>query len=75
MEMLYRELPNATVITISVHTAMERHHHRKIVLNRLCEQKYLFNAAPLCWLSDRPQSVEDSNGFIGPATLRRRKTD
>lgn len=73
MEMLYRELPNTTVITISVHGNLEKHHHRKIVLNRIREEKYLFNAAPLCLLSDRPHS---DNGHSTPQYApRRRKTD
>jgi putative ATP-binding cassette transporter len=75
MEMLYRELPNTTVITISVHGTMEKHHQRKIVLNRIREDKYLFNAAPLCLLSDRPHTPQDdSNPVVVPIT-RRRKTD
>lgn len=63
MEMLYRELPNATVITISVHAAMERHHQRKIVLNRVRESKYLFSNAPWCSLADRPQDGREIEGM------------
>lgn len=54
MEMLCREFPNATILTISFHTALEPFHHRKIVLNRIKEEKYLFDAAPFCYLEDRP---------------------
>lgn len=75
MEMLYRELPNATVITISVHASMEKHHHRKIVLNRIRETKYLFNAAPLCLLSDRPDANGDEDAGEATVPPRRRKTD
>jgi len=42
MEMLQRELPNSTLITISFHTGLERFHQRKIVLNRSQEDKCLF---------------------------------
>lgn len=58
MEMLCREFPNATIITISFHTALERYHHRKVVLTRIKEKKYLFDTAPFCLLKDKP--VEDS---------------
>jgi putative ATP-binding cassette transporter len=34
LEMLARELPDATVLTISFHPGLEPLHHRKIVLNR-----------------------------------------
>lgn len=42
METLQRELGNACIITISFHPGLERLHQRKIVLNRLCDEKYLF---------------------------------
>jgi putative ATP-binding cassette transporter len=42
LEMLQRELPNTGMLTISFHPALERLHHRKIVLNRVREKKYLF---------------------------------
>ena len=42
METLQRELGSACIITISFHPGLERLHQRKIVLNRLCEEKYLF---------------------------------
>jgi vitamin B12/bleomycin/antimicrobial peptide transport system ATP-binding/permease protein len=44
MEMLQRELSNACIITISFHPGLERLHQRKMVLNRLCEEKYLFRS-------------------------------
>ncbi len=44
METLQRELGNACIITISFHPGLERLHQRKIVLNRLCEEKYLFRS-------------------------------
>lgn len=47
MDMLRRELPNATIITISFHPGMERLHDRKLVLQRLEEKKYLFERAPV----------------------------
>lgn len=74
MEMLHRELPNATVITISVHAGLEKHHHRKIVLNRIREEKQLFNTAAVCLLSDRPHNSHDE--AEEPAVpVFRRKTD
>ncbi|MFT3929115.1 MAG: ABC transporter ATP-binding protein/permease [Spongiibacteraceae bacterium] len=45
MEILLRELGNACIITISFHQGLEQLHQRKIVLNRLCEEKFLFNGA------------------------------
>jgi hypothetical protein len=78
--MLHRELPNATIITISVHTGLEKHHQRKIVLNRIHEEKQLFNTAALCLLSDRPHDIDEKNGHE-PATYAaatpgwRRSTD
>jgi len=41
MEMLLRELPNSALLTISFHTGLERFHHRKIVLNRVSDDKCL----------------------------------
>lgn len=77
MEMLHRELPNATVITISVHAGLEKFHQRKIVLNRIPEEKYLFSAASLCLLSDRPQNGYEKNSLPDGLTVPalRRKTD
>ena len=46
MEMLHRELPNATLITISFHPGLERFHQRKVVLNRAQEDKCLFTPLP-----------------------------
>jgi putative ATP-binding cassette transporter len=41
MEMLERELPNATIITISFHSGLEPLFQRKLVLNRLREVRLL----------------------------------
>jgi putative ATP-binding cassette transporter len=59
MEMLRRELPNATLLTIGFHPGLERFHRRKIVLNRVREEKYLFQDAPACLLTDRPLSFHE----------------
>jgi hypothetical protein len=45
------------------------------VLNRIRETKYLFNAAPLCLLSDRPGTNGDEDAREAVVPLRRRKTD
>jgi putative ATP-binding cassette transporter len=42
LEMLRRELPDTALLTISFHPALESLHHRKIVLSRLRDKKYLF---------------------------------
>ena len=42
LEMLHRELPNSGMLTISFHAGLDALHHRKIVLNRLPEEKFLF---------------------------------
>ncbi len=42
LEMLHHELPNSALLTISSHAGLEALHHRKIVLNRLAEPRYLF---------------------------------
>ena len=42
LEMLQRELPDTALLTISFHAGLEDLHHRKIVLNRVREKKYLF---------------------------------
>jgi putative ATP-binding cassette transporter len=46
LEMLQRELPDITMLTISFHPALERVHQRRIVLNRAREKKYLFEGRP-----------------------------
>jgi putative ATP-binding cassette transporter len=43
LEMLHHELPNSAVLTISFHAGLEPLHQRKIVLNRLREERWLFN--------------------------------
>jgi putative ATP-binding cassette transporter len=44
MEMLQRELPNSALLTISFHPGLERFHHRKIVLNRVSDDKCLVDS-------------------------------
>ncbi|HQQ74546.1 MAG TPA: ABC transporter ATP-binding protein/permease, partial [Pseudomonadales bacterium] len=74
MEMLHRELPNATVITISMHASMEKHHQRKIVLSRLTDEKYLFNADSQCLLPVRREAPHaDAEVLLAP--VLRRKSD
>jgi hypothetical protein len=41
--MLHRELPGATLLTISFHAGLGVLHHREIELKRLRETKYLFD--------------------------------
>ena len=43
LEMLYRELPNATLLNISFHPDLEDLHHRTLVLTRMSETKMLFD--------------------------------
>jgi len=42
LEMLQHELPDSALLTISFHSGLEPLHHRKIVLNRLAEERFLF---------------------------------
>ncbi len=42
LEMLQHELRDTSLLTISFHSGLERLHHRKIVLNRLTEDRFLF---------------------------------
>lgn len=51
MDMLYRELPNATLLTISFHTGLERHYQRKILLNRPEQDRYLTCGSSQCSLT------------------------
>jgi putative ATP-binding cassette transporter len=51
LETLHRELPDTTLLTISFHPGLEKLYHRELVLNRLRDEKYLFegrrrNGAP-----------------------------
>lgn len=41
MDSLHYKLPNSTVITVSFHPGLERYHSRKIVLNRIGEDRFL----------------------------------
>lgn len=56
-ETLRRELPNTGVLTISFHAGLEPLHDRKLVLNRLRDERYLFQDALMCDLRDRPLDV------------------
>jgi putative ATP-binding cassette transporter len=47
LEMLQRELPDAAMLTISFHPGLERLHHRKLVLTRLRERRFLGSAQPV----------------------------
>ena len=40
-DLLYRELPGTTIITISFHEGLEHRFTRKLVLARLAEEKFL----------------------------------
>ena len=74
MEMLHRELPNATVITISMHAGMEKHHQRSIVLSRIKDEKYLFSDDRQCLLPVRREDVHaDAEVLLTP--VLRRKSD
>ncbi|MBA4356329.1 MAG: ABC transporter [Desulfovibrio sp.] len=42
LEMLYRELPSATLLNISFHSGLKKLHHRSLVLSRVGEAKLLF---------------------------------
>lgn len=43
LEMLHRELPNATLVYISFHPGLRALHHRTLVLSRVREMKVLIN--------------------------------
>jgi len=53
-EALRRDLPNTALLTISFHAGLEALHDRKLVLNRLREERYLFQTATLGTASERP---------------------
>lgn len=42
LEMLFRELPNITLLNISFHPGLRKQHHRTLILNRSEETKVLF---------------------------------
>ncbi|ACO76964.1 ABC-type transport system permease and ATPase component [Azotobacter vinelandii CA] len=50
LEMLCRELPDSTLLTISFHPGLEPHHTRKLILNRQAEPRFLSCASELCAL-------------------------
>jgi putative ATP-binding cassette transporter len=52
LEMLQRELPDATLLTISFHPGLERLYHRKVVLTRVPETRYL---------PDEPRATEPAS--------------
>jgi putative ATP-binding cassette transporter len=66
MEMLRHELPDATIITISFHSGLESLHHRKLVLNRLREPRFL---------RDQPMSGHESTGEALPTAQPTGATD
>jgi putative ATP-binding cassette transporter len=43
LEMLHRELPNATLLNISFHPGLRKLHHRTLILSRAHEAKVLLN--------------------------------
>lgn len=43
LEMLHRELPNATLLNISFHPGLRQLYYRTLVLSRVHEAKVLFN--------------------------------
>ncbi|RJG13309.1 ABC transporter ATP-binding protein/permease [Pseudomonas cavernicola] len=47
MDMLHRELPSATLLAISFHTGLEPYYQRKLLLNRLPQEKFLSSSAPV----------------------------
>lgn len=47
MDMLHRELPNATLLAISFHTGHERYYQRKLLLNHLPQEKFLSYSTPI----------------------------
>ncbi|MEZ5495149.1 MAG: SbmA/BacA-like family transporter [Pseudomonadales bacterium] len=73
MEALYKNLPAASVVTLSKHDSLEKHHQRKIVLNRFPEAKYLFSEDNQCLLPAVREPVQDDEVLLVPEM--RRKTD
>jgi putative ATP-binding cassette transporter len=53
MEMMRRELPNTTQLTISFHHDLEHHYSRKLVLNRVDEPRLLVCSTDQCQLRKR----------------------
>ncbi len=50
LDMLRRELPDATLLSISFHSGLEHHHTRKLVLNRQAEPRVLVCSTDSCAL-------------------------
>lgn len=50
MDMLHRELPNSTLLTISFHTGLEPYYQRKLLLDRLPQEKFLSCSTSACAL-------------------------
>jgi putative ATP-binding cassette transporter len=53
LEMISRELPNTTQMTISFHTELDHHYSRKLVLNRQVEPRILTCTTDHCQLRKR----------------------
>lgn len=53
MDMLQRELPNSSLLTISFHGGLDRHYQRKLVLNRPVVDKFLSCSTPVCAIKPR----------------------
>jgi len=47
MDMLHRELPNATLLAISFHSGLERCYQRKLLLKHLPQEKFLSYSTPI----------------------------
>ncbi|MFO1348081.1 MAG: ABC transporter ATP-binding protein/permease [Pseudomonadales bacterium] len=73
MDKLYQELPSAGVITLSRRESLEKHHHRRIVINRLQTAKYIFNTDDQCLLPAVREDIKEDEILLVPAM--RRKTD
>ncbi len=52
MDMLHRELPDATLLAISFHTGLEPYYQRKLLLNRLPQDKFLNGSRPVFTLRE-----------------------
>ncbi|MBF7730613.1 ABC transporter ATP-binding protein/permease [Pseudomonas sp. N040] len=50
LEMMHRELPNTTQLTISFHSDLDHHYSRKLILNRQTEPRILACATDRCQL-------------------------
>lgn len=73
MNALRNNLPATGVVTLSKRDSLEKHHQRKITLNRLPEAKYLFGADDVCLLPAVREEAKEDEVLLVPAM--RRKTD